>query len=118
MKLFEKKYILTKDVSDFGAFETEKVNFKLEIPRKKGCIKAYMHLFGDGIKTNYYSKIEFCWTNLENSYDIYQVEIDMSSIGIGLYYYKYEIICENGSEFFANRQSDSSLLQMENDYDG
>ena len=92
MKFSEKKYISGKDFSSYGAFSSnDKTLFRLYIPRRCGASAACMHLDGEGIENKSYKRIDFKWAWTEGHYDIYEAMVDMSEIGVGLYYYKYEI---------------------------
>ncbi len=92
MSFFEKKYIDGENVSSFGAFSHEKtVDFTLTIPRRCGAVGVNMHLFGEGLENHKYMKFKLVWQEIDGENDIYSCKIDMSNIGIGLYYYKYEI---------------------------
>ena len=123
MKLYEKKYLENKDASSLGAFlVNSSVKFKLYIPRGCGATSVRLHLFGEGIENKTYKSFEFKWEALNGKYDAYGCEIDMSLIGVGLYYYKYEVksdktafygICENGTELKElNDNSDDGLIQL------
>ena len=95
MKLFEKKFIEDKNVSSFGAFSYDKiVDFYVFIPRRCGAVSIKMHLFGEGIENHKYMKFELKWERIEGENDIYTCQIDMAKIGVGLYYYKYEIVAD------------------------
>ena len=95
MNFYESKHIAGKDVSTFGAFSSDKVvDFSLLIPRRCGATGVYLHLFGEGIENHKYMKFYFNWTRVEGENDIYTCKIDMSKVGIGLYYYKYEVVSD------------------------
>ena len=114
MKFCERKYIGNEDLSSFGAFSYEdKVLFKLLIPRKCGTSKACMHLYGEGIENKLYKKFEFSWTSIEGSEDVYSCVIDMAEIGVGLYYYKYEIDLPECT-FLGDGKRVSELTQIHN----
>ena len=92
MKIFEKKYIQGKNVSTFGAFSHDKiVDFNVILPRRCGATSITMHLFGEGIENHKYMKYDFKWASIQGENDVYACKIDMSKVGVGLYYYKYEI---------------------------
>ena len=92
MKFCERKFIQNKDFSSFGAFSyDDKVLFQLKIPRRCGAKEVCMHLCGEGLENKLYKRFNFDWESIEGSFDIYTCLIDMSKIGVGLYYYKYEI---------------------------
>ena len=92
MRFFEKKYINGKDFSSRGAFSYGvAVLFRLYIPRRIGACSVCMHLFGEGIENKHYEKIDFAWAGFDGAEDIYEASIDMGKIGVGLYYYNYEI---------------------------
>ena len=92
MKFYERKFVNCKDVSSFGSFSlNEEVVFTLKIPRRCGTLNVCMHLFGEGIENKLYKRFDFHWESIEGSFDIYTCLVNMSDIGVGLYYYKYEI---------------------------
>ena len=92
MKFCESKFIACKDLSSYGAFSVDDtVQFRLSIPRKCGAVGACMHIFGEGIKDKSYRRLDFKWDSIELANDIYACNVDMSQIGVGLYYYKYEV---------------------------
>ena len=99
MKFRESKCIAEKDLSSYGAFSVDdKVQFSLSIPRKCGACGVIMHIYGEGITNKLYKRIDFNWKTIEDANDIYTCDIDMSQLGVGLYYYKYEIC--NRDTFF------------------
>lgn len=96
MRLFEQKYFEDGKLSLQGAFSVDqKILFKLNIPRRCGATMVRFHLFGEGISNKTYKKYDFVWENISDNYDIYSCEINMAEIGIGLYYYKYEIVSDD-----------------------
>ena len=115
MKFYEKKHIDNKNVSVLGAFSYDKtVDFSLIIPRRCGATKVCMHLFGEGIENHKYLKFDFAWTLIDGENDIYTCKIDMSKIGIGLYYYKYEISTDK-TFFLGEGEHVNELSVIEND---
>ncbi len=115
MSFFEKKYIDGKNVSSFGAFSVEKtVDFTVILPRRCGATSMYMHLFGEGLENHKYMKFKLSWVAIDGENDIYSCKIDMSKIGIGLYYYKYEI--QSDEVFFIGEgKRENELAKIEND---
>ncbi len=92
MRFYERKYVEKNDVSSLGAFLIKTtVKFKLYIPRGCGATSVRLHLFGEGIENRSYRVYEFDWETLNGKYDVYSREMIMTEIGVGLYYYKYEI---------------------------
>ena len=117
--IIETKYEQGKKAGYFGAFECDKcITFSLKIPRNRAATEVYMHLSADGINSQFYSKIPFLWTKMEGPSDVYEAEIHLSDIGIGLYYYEYEIISNKKSEFFGKIDLNGCLTRLENQYDG
>ena len=95
MKILEKKFIQGKNVSTLGAFSYDKiVDFNVIIPRRCGVTAITMHLFGEGIENHKYMKFDFKWETIDGENDVYTCQIDMSKVGVGLYYYKYEIVTD------------------------
>ena len=118
MKFYERKNIDGRDLSSYNAFSIDvKVEFKLLIPRRCGAASVRMHLFGEGIENKLYKCLEFVWDGFNGSTDIYKCTIDMASIGVGLYYYKYEI-ASDGAAFYGDGKTIGELLKMENGTDG
>ena len=114
MNFYESKHIAGKDVSTFGAFSSDKVvDFSLLIPRRCGATGVYLHLFGEGIENHKYMKFYFNWTRVEGENDIYTCKIDMSKVGIGLYYYKYEVVSDTVL-FLGEGKKMNQLAQIEN----
>ncbi|MBQ3040980.1 MAG: glycoside hydrolase family 13 protein [Clostridia bacterium] len=117
--IFENKYENGKKIGYFGAFERDKcIKFSLEIPRLYGITNVYMHLSADGINSRFYKKIPLNWSSISGSYDIYEAEINMSDIGVGLYYYEYELISNSKSDFYGKKALNGSLQRLENQHDG
>ena len=115
MSFFEKKFIENKNVSSFGAFSYDKtVDFIVQIPRRCGASSIFMHLFGEGLENHKYMKFKLSWVSIEGENDIYYCKIDMSSIGVGLYYYKYEIMSSE-SFFLGEGKRVNELSKIEND---
>ena len=118
MKIYERKYVDGCDLSSNGAFSFDKaVDFKLLVPRRLGTTRVRMHLFGEGIENKFYKCFDFVWTAFDGKLDIYTCNIDMASIGVGLYYYKYEINSPH-STFYGDGKRSNELAQMTNDTDG
>lgn len=114
MNFYESKHIAGKNVSTFGAFSSDKVvDFSLLIPRRCGATGVYLHLFGEGIENHKYMKFYFNWTAIEGENDIYTCKIDMSKVGIGLYYYKYEVVSDIVF-FLGEGKKMNQLAQIEN----
>ncbi len=114
MNFYEKKHIGGKNVSSFGAFSYDKVvEFSLLIPRRCGAVKVYMHLFGEGLENHKYMKFDFKWSAMQSDNDIYTCQLDMSKIGVGLYYYKYEIVADS-TIFLGEGTRENELAQIDN----
>ena len=117
--IIETKYEKNKKIGYFGAFSDDKcIKFSLEIPRCIATTEAYMHLSADGINSKFYKKIPLSWSAINGSKDIYDVELTLSDIGVGLYYYEYELISCGKSEFYGKRELNGRLSKLENQYDG
>ena len=118
MKFCERKYVNNKDLSSFGAFSCDDtVNFKLLIPRRCGASTVCMHLSGEGLENKFYKRFDFDWVAIEGSSDVYTCTIDMSKIGIGLYYYKYEIDSPSCT-FYGDGKKVTEISKMSNESDG
>ena len=117
--IIENKYENGQCLGYFGAFERNKtIKFCLEIPRLRGVSKVFMHLSADGINSQFYEKIELKWASMQGARDIYEVEIALDRIGIGLYYYEYELFSGEKSDFYGNRALDGTIYRLENQYEG
>lgn len=113
MKLYEKKYIKNKDISSLGAFLVNStVNFKLYIPRGCGATSVCLHLFGEGIENKSYRTYEFKWEALNGKYDVYGREMNMFDIGVGLYYYRYEVKSDK-VEFYGYGEKGTELKKVD-----
>lgn len=78
-----------------GAFsEAEKVKWILNIPREFGVRAVLMRLMRDGGQNK---EIELEWNN-DNTYSI---EIDMSELGVGLYFYSF-VLLRGADTLFTN----------------
>ena len=114
MRLYEKKYLNNKEVSSLGTFSVnDSVCFKLYIPRKCGATSVNLHLFGEGIDNKSYRVIEFKWEELKGNKDVYTTFINMNELGIGLYYYKYEVVSDK-IKYFGGGDDCSEIKQIEN----
>ena len=117
MKLFEKKYLNDKDASSLGAFLVNStVKFKLYVPRGCGATRVRMHLFGEGIENKMYKYYDLKWEALRGKNDVYCIELSMSDIGIGLYYYKYEVKSDK-VDFYGSLEKGTELKKIENGSD-
>lgn len=117
--IIENKYEQGKKIGYFGAFECDKtIKFTLEIPRSRGISEVFMHLSADGINSQFYEKISLKWSKIKGSRDVYEVDLDLARIGIGLYYYEYELVSYKKSEFFGNSDLDGKLSCLENQHEG
>ena len=115
MKFYERKNIEGRDLSAYNAFSADdKVEFKLLIPRRCGTTRVCMHLFGEGIENKLYRCFEFVWDEFDGSTDVYKCTVDMASIGVGLYYYKYEINSTKNA-FYGDGNAIGELSQIEGD---
>ena len=118
MKFCEKKYVQGDNRSAYGAFSfDEAVEFKLYIPRRCGTTGVCMHLCGEGIENKLYKRFDFEWVAIDGSNDVYSCLIDMSKIGVGLYYYKYEIVVREGT-FYGCGENVSELSPIKSDGNG
>ncbi|MBO5373890.1 MAG: glycoside hydrolase family 13 protein, partial [Clostridia bacterium] len=115
----EIKYESDKKIGYFSAFQCDKtIKFSLEIPRSRGICEVFMHLSADGINSQFYQKIQLKWREMCGSNDIYEAEIDLKSVGVGLYYYEYELVSGAKSEFFGKPDLEGRLYRLENQHDG
>lgn len=113
MKLYEKKFVNGFDVSNQGAFLiSDLVEIQLLIPRRCGAVSVYLHLFGEGIEDKSYKKISLEWKNTEENVDVYSCSLSMPEIGIGLFYYKYEVVSDK-SVFYGEDSSNSCLAEID-----
>lgn len=118
MKICERKIVNGRDMTSFGAFSsTDTVEFTLILPRNYGATSVCMHLCGEGLENKFYSCIKLDWVSFKGSDDLYTCEIDMSKIGVGLYYYKYEIKSV-GSEFYGEGTRVGELSKVDGITDG
>ncbi len=118
MKFFEKKFVNGYDATTLGSFSyNDVVEFRLVISRRCGASNVCMHLSGEGIENKLYKKIDLQWIAFEGANDVYSCTLDMANVGVGLYYYKYEIDTPNCS-FYGDGQKVGELSRMENSSDG
>ena len=118
MKICERKIVNGRDMSPFGAFSSvDTVEFTVILPRRCGVTSIYMHLCGEGLENKFYRCFKFDWVAFKGANDLYACKIDMSDIGVGLYYYKYEIK-STGSEFFGGGTKVGELSKMDGTSDG
>ena len=116
MKLFEEKYETGTEPTLPGAFECgKKVDFVLKIPRENGTVSVKMCIRADGLWRDFSKTVPLLWTSLDGAYDVYRCTIDTSDIGVGLYYYKYEVISQNGREYYASRTHGGELKRIDSD---
>ena len=112
MNLYEKKYADGLEKSFQGYFSVnQKVTFQLNISRRCGADYVCLHLFGEGIDNRFNKIIELDWKFINGKYDVYECEIDLSEIGVGLFYYKYEIHSDC-SRFYGVDSSYSALKEI------
>ena len=115
MKFFEKKYINGKNLSSHGAFShQDNVEFNLYIPRRCGVTSVYVHLFGEGIENKFYKKISLRWSEIDYDNDIYAHTLNMSELGVGLFYYKYEVVADE--VFYLGEGDVSEELKVINEF--
>ena len=117
MKVFERKYLNGSNLSSCAFSFDDTVEFKLLIPRRCGATKVRLHLCGEGIENKFYHQFDFNWSAFEGANDIYCCTLDMSVIGVGLYYYKYEITSSTNA-FYGEGRGFGELTKMENATDG
>ena len=112
MKIYEKKSVngLKHYNSAFRLIDT--LDLSLYIPRFFGATRVVMHLYGEGIDNKSYKYFNLKWNSLDEGNDVYSCSIAMSEIGIGLYYYKYEVISDK-TVFYGEGSSDDALKQIE-----
>ncbi len=112
MKLLEQKYYENGELSLQGAFPVDtKICFKLNVPRRCGATFVRFHLFGDGISNKTYKVYDFTWESIYDNYDVYSCIINMNEIGIGLYYYKYEINSIDTKYYGITKKGDIEEIQ-------
>ena len=117
--IIETKHEKNVDLGYLGAFSNDKsIIFRLRIPRSRGISEVFMHLSADGLNSQFYDKIALKWVKIDGSDDVYEVEIDLSLIGLGLYYYTYEFCDFEKSEFYGKRALNGEIFLLENRYDG
>ncbi len=117
--IIETKHEKNVDLEYLGAFSNDKIiTFSLRIPRSRGISKAFMHLSADGLNSQFYYKIPLKWVKIDGSFDVYEAKIDLTLLGIGLYYYTYELSNFEKSEFYGKRALNGEIFPLENRYDG
>lgn len=119
MKVFEQKFDGKENCDYFGSIsDTKTLRFSVFVPRNYGTRSLNMHFKSDGINRQYYENIEFLWSRLDGAYDVYETNIDFSKIGVGLYYYEYEIDSLENGGFYGKRELDGALIKLENENEG
>ena len=118
MILYERKNTNGRDLSSYNAFSIDdRVEFKLLIPRRCGATSVRMHLFGEGIENKLYRGYEFAWDGFDGPLDIYKCDVNMTDVGVGLYYYKYEIVAEK-TTFYGDGKVIGELSEIASDGSG
>ncbi len=80
------KYSMEENASLRGAFsEVEKITWKVHAPRVFGVAGVLMRLNRDGEE---FKDLYLCW----NEDGTYTVTLDMSELGVGLYYYSFVLL--------------------------
>ena len=116
MRLFEEKYETGEKPTLLGAFECGKrVDFVLKIPRENGTVSVKMDIRADGLLRDFSKTVPLLWTSLDGSYDVYRFTLDTSELGVGLYYYKYEVTSFGGKEYYASRGHGGKLERLSSD---
>ena len=115
MKIYEKKYVDGVCLSTQGTFsENEEVKLQLIIPRRCGATRVFLHLYGEGIENRLYRAFELDWIELDGKNDLYLCKIDCADVGVGLYFYKYEIISDE-SVFYGKISPNGELCEIPKD---
>ena len=113
MKLYEKKFIDSKELSSQGAFSiSDSVEFQVSVPRRCGAVSVYLHLFGEGIENKTYKKIPLRWKSNSLASDVFCTSINMLDVGIGLFYYKYEVVSDI-STFYGEDKVNNCLTEID-----
>lgn len=113
MKLYEKKFIDSKELSSQGAFSiSDSVEFQVSVPRRCGAVSVYLHLFGEGIENKTYKKIPLRWKSNSLANDVFCTSINMLDVGIGLFYYKYEVVSDI-STFYGEDKVNNCLTEID-----
>ncbi len=72
--------------SDSSAFSlTERAKLQISVPRSLGATHVYVEIF-DESQTHFLKKYELSWSGFINDCDSYDTPIELSELGVGLYF--------------------------------
>ena len=82
--------------SSSSAFEiSEAAKVRILLPRLLGVVSASVRIFNESLDREEY-KISACWIDSEKEYDVYEADMELANIGVGLYFFFVEIDSQCG----------------------
>lgn len=87
------RYLKGEKLGLKGSFpQVSRIKYILKAPRIKGVANAALIIHSDEYKEDFSEDIiDFEWTDLEEGYDVYEAELDLSKYPLGLYFYNVNI---------------------------
>ena len=82
--------------SSSSAFEiSEAAKVRILLPRLLGVVSASVRIFNESLDIEEH-KISACWIDSEKEYDVYEADMELANIGVGLYFFFIEIDSQCG----------------------
>ena len=114
MDIFERKYDGDKELGYLGTFtKRSPISIKLYVPIGADIKEIYLQIHADGMQRYFYNRIPLEWKENDATHSCYECVIDVPSFEVGLYYYKYEFVYSNKTEYYGNRNLDGKLFKLE-----
>ena len=96
-----------------SAYEiSEAAKIRIQLPRLLGVVSASVRIFDESTAHNIVS-ISASWCELKDGYDIYEADVNLAELGIGLYFFGIELLAQCGKLY--GRKSGRDLLFSEED---
>ena len=91
-----------------SAYEiSEAAKIRIQLPRLLGVVSASVRIFDESLE-HVISAISASWYGLKDGYDIYDADVSLADLGIGLYFFEVELDTQCGKLY--GRKSGRELI--------
>ena len=106
--------------SSMTAYEIDEAALiQILLPRKLGVVSVCINIYNESFSERIY-RTECTWNGLEEGFDSYLVELDTKALGVGLYFFRFEMETQygtlyssaSGGEIAFTRHSDAPSFQL------
>ena len=99
-----------------SAYEiSEAAKIRIQLPRLLGVVSASVSVFNESLEHKLLT-LSASWCDFRKGHDFYEVELDLKSLGVGLYFFNIEIITQCGRLYGCKSGTDLTFSTEYNRY--